>query len=51
MLKLCTYTLGFIGFLGLALGLFGGPTFMTCGSILLGAALIAASIQSIKDTK
>ncbi|HEY2411849.1 MAG TPA: hypothetical protein VGI40_06390 [Pirellulaceae bacterium] len=51
MLKLCTHTIGFIGFLGLALGLFGGPTFMTCGCILLSAALIAASIQSLNDSK
>jgi hypothetical protein len=49
MLRICTHIVAFVGFLGLALGLFGGPTFMTCGCILISAALIATSIQSLKD--
>jgi hypothetical protein len=49
MLRICTHIIGFVGFLGLALGIFGEPTFLVCGCVLISAALIAASIQSLKD--
>jgi hypothetical protein len=51
MLKIATHTIGFVGLLGLLLGLTGASTFMTCGCILISAALISTSIQSLRGPK
>jgi hypothetical protein len=49
MLRICTHTVAFFGLLGMILGMMGGPTFLVAGTVLVSAALLAASIQSLKD--
>jgi hypothetical protein len=49
MLRIITHTIAFIGLLGIILGITGEPTILLCGCVLVGSALIAASIQSLKD--
>lgn len=49
MLRICTHTVAFFGLIAVAIGIIGEPTFLLCGSFLVGVALIAASIQSLKD--
>jgi hypothetical protein len=46
MLNVSIAIVAFIGTLGLLIGLLVQPTFLVCGSMLIGSALIAAAIAS-----
>lgn len=49
MLEVCIVVVGFLGMVGVAFGLLGlGEGVMLAGSILAGAALIAASVLAIR---
>jgi hypothetical protein len=44
MLKYSIGIVGALGTIGLLIGILGEATFLTCGCILIGSALIAAAI-------
>jgi hypothetical protein len=49
MLNASIALVAFVGTLGLLIGLLGEPTFLVCGCMLIGSALVAGAIASRND--